>query len=159
MDRTVSGKPIRFGDRTYARGIGVAPLSRISWTVGDKAAGQYKAFRTQYAIDGNGPYADVSVRVKLDDKVVYERKDFTAGELSPVVLVPLGSAKRLTLEVDFGANYNVQDRFNWIEPALLKASVIPTPPPAPPPATPGVAPATSPSTAPASTSGPASLAQ
>ena len=45
----------------------------------------------------------------------------TAGEFSPVVLVPLGNAKSITLEVDFGGNYNVQDRVNFIEPALVKA--------------------------------------
>jgi hypothetical protein len=69
------------------------------------------------------------------------------------VIVPLGaSAKRLTLEVDFGGNYNVQDRFNWIEPALVTAAAIPAPP----------APAASPAVKPAATtqsSQPVRLAQ
>jgi len=118
MDRTVSNTPIRFGDRTYARGIGVAPYSKITWPL-DPTQG-YKAFRTRYAIDGNSPYADVSIRILLDGKPVHERKSFTSGQLSPVVVVPLGNAKTLTLEIDFGGNYNVQDHLNWIEPALLK---------------------------------------
>ena len=61
------------------------------------------------------------VRILLDGAVVHERKDFTAGEISPVVAIPLGDAKKLTLEVDFGANFGVQGQFNWIEPALLKS--------------------------------------
>ena len=101
------------------RGIGVAPYSRITFPL-DPAQG-YQAFRTQYSIEGHAPYADVTVRILLDDKPAHETKDFTAGKLSPVILVPLGSAKTLTLEVDFGSNYNVQDRFNWIEPALTKS--------------------------------------
>jgi hypothetical protein len=135
MDRTVTGKPIRFGERTYARGIGVTPYSRITWPIDPKSRGDYQTFRTQYAIDGTGQYADVAVRVKLDGKVVHERAKLTAGELSPVVLVPLGNAKTLTLEVDFGGNYGVQDRFNWIEPALVKGSGAPPPPPPPAAAT------------------------
>ena len=56
--------------------------------------------------------------------MAHEKKNFTAGQLSPVVLVPLGNAKSLTLEVEFGGNYNVQDRLNWIEPALVKGSAV-----------------------------------
>jgi hypothetical protein len=129
MDRSVTGKPIRFGDRAYARGIGVAPYSRMTWPIDAKSRGDYQTFRTQYAIEGAGQYADVAVRVKLDNKIVHERPKLTAGEISPVVLVPLGSAKMLTLEVDFGGNYGVQDRFNWIEPALVKGTGAPPPPP------------------------------
>ena len=120
MDRTVTGKPIRFADRVYTRGVGVAPYTKITWPLGGESGGAYNTFRTQYAIDGAGSYADVSVRILLDGKVAHERKTLTAGELSPVVLVPLGNAKSLTLEVDFGGNYNVQDRVNFIEPALVK---------------------------------------
>jgi hypothetical protein len=118
MDRTVSGKPIRFGDHVYSRGIGVVPYSRLSFPL-DPARG-YTQFRTQYAIAGNGSYADVTVRIKLDGKVVHERKDLTAGEISPVVTLPLNHAKSITLEVDYGQNLSVQDSFNWIEPALVK---------------------------------------
>ena len=123
MDRTVRGDPIRFGDRTFTRGIGVHSRSVIAWPLD----GTYKTFRTQYAIDGELPYANVTVRIRLDDKVVHERADFTAGELSNVVQVPLEGAKRLVLEVDYGKTYDVQDRFNWIEPALLKSAPAPAP--------------------------------
>jgi hypothetical protein len=122
MDATVRGEPIRFGDRTYYRGIGVHARSVITWPLD----GTYKTFRTQYAIDGEQPYANVTVRIRLDDKVVHERTDFTAGELSPVVQFPLDAAKQLVLEVDYGKTYDVQDRFNWIEPALLKSAPAPT---------------------------------
>lgn len=117
MDRTVVGDPIRFGDRTFSRGMGVHAYSRLAWQL--PGGNRYKTFRTQYAIDGDKPYANVTVRVKLDDKVVHETADFVAGKISDVVQIPLAGAKTLTLEVDFGKTYDVQDRFNWIEPALL----------------------------------------
>jgi hypothetical protein len=128
MDRSVTGKPIRFGERAFARGIGVAPYSRLSWPIDVATRGPYQTFRTRYAMEGAGPYADVTVRIKVDEKVVHERSKFTAGELSPVVLVPLPpAAKTLTLEVDYGGNYGVQDRFNWIEPALVTAAAAAAP--------------------------------
>jgi hypothetical protein len=142
MNRTVLGEPIRFGSRTYDRGIGVHSYSRLVW---EFDASSYKAFRTQYAIDGQLPYANVTVRIQLDDRVAHEAKDFRAGALSPLVVLDTRGAKRITLEVDYGDTYDVQDRFNWIEPALLKQKPRPAEPPKP-----IVAPTTVPSTAPAS---------
>lgn len=116
MDRSVTGEPIKFGNKVYAHGIGVHSHSKITWPLD----GSYKTFRTQYAVDGKLPRADVDVRILLDDKVVHEVKNFRAGTLAPVFQVDLGNAKSITLEVGFGGGYDVQDRFLWIEPALLK---------------------------------------
>jgi hypothetical protein len=118
FDRTVLGAPIRFGDRTYAHGVGVHAYSRISWAI-DPAATH---FRTQYAIDGDSPYADLSVRIKLDDDVVHSRMGLRAGELSPVVDLDLKGKHTLTLEVEDDQNQGVQARLNWIEPAFLRAA-------------------------------------
>src|SRR5206468_11290317 len=108
MDANYKGEEIRFRDTRFARGIGVHAYSRLAWDLD----GTYAAFRTRYAIDGDGPLADVTVRIKLDDKVAYEKEHVRAGVLSAVVLLDLTNAKRLTLEVDFGANGSTQDRFN-----------------------------------------------
>jgi hypothetical protein len=67
-----------------------------------------------------------------------------AGVVSPVVLVELpASAKTLILEVDYGDALDVEDRLNWLEPALLREMPKPEPPPAPT--------ATAPATKPVST--------
>ena len=52
--------------------------------------------------------------------MVHEKKNVRAGTLSPVITVDLAGAKSLTLEVDYGAGTDVQDRLVWLEPALLK---------------------------------------
>lgn len=119
MNRTWEGfEPIRFGSQAYAHGIGTHSYSRLSWALD----GKYAAFRTRYAIDTKdaNAKADVTVRILLDGKVAYEQPHVRAGALSPIVALDLGSAKQLTLEVDYGDNLDTQDRFNWIEPALLK---------------------------------------
>ncbi len=139
MNTNYAGQPIFFKDRQYLRGIGVHSYSKLVYPLDGKT---YSAFRTRYAIDpdARGGVADVTVRIKLDDKVVHEREHFRAGELSPAVVVSLNGATSLTLEVDYGANMDSEDRLNWIEPALLK--VTPAPEPLDPP--PAVVPATSP---------------
>lgn len=136
MDAMVDGgRDLRFGGKTFRRAIGVHAFSRLTWPLD----GKYAAFRTQYAVDERLSQADMTVRIKLDDKVVHEKQSVRAGTLSPVIVIDLSSAKALTLEVDFGAGTDVQDRLVWLEPALLKkkpAEEPPTPPaePAPTPA-------------------------
>jgi hypothetical protein len=139
MDLTVGGRPIQFGNQVFARGIGVHSYSRIDYALD----GGYEAFRTQYAIaaDERRQYADVTVRIKVDGKVVHEKENLRADVLAPMVIIDLPKvAKMLTLEVDYGAANDTQDRFNWIEPALLRKK---PPPPS------QVVPATKPTTRPA----------
>ncbi|HVT89135.1 MAG TPA: NPCBM/NEW2 domain-containing protein [Tepidisphaeraceae bacterium] len=116
MDRAVDGEPIRFEDRIYSRGIGVHAYSLLSFPIDPSA----QAFRTQYAISGDWPYANVTVRIKLDGQVVHEAGDVRSGKISQPVVISVTGHKTLSLEVDYGQNYDVQDRLNWIEPAFLK---------------------------------------
>ena len=118
MDTSVTGGPIRFGGVTYSRGIGVHSRSKLTFALqpGDQT------FRTRYAIDGNQPVADVDVTISLDGKPVHQKTGVKAGELSPLIEIKLGDAKTLTLDVDYGKNLDVQDRLNWIEPAIVRAS-------------------------------------
>ena len=131
-DTAVDGSPLRFEGRTFDHGIGVHSYSRLTYDVAGGAGG-WAAFRTQYAIDSPRsnprPLADVTVRIKLDDKVVHERAHVRAGELSPVVAIDLGAANTLTLEADYGDGGDTQDHLNWLEPALLRqmpATTAPT---------------------------------
>ena len=84
----------------------------------------WTAFRTQYAIDSrrDAPrlLADVTVRIKVDGKVVHEQQHVRAGVLSPVVRVDLIGGKALTLECDYGPAGDTQGHLNWLQPALLR---------------------------------------
>lgn len=117
FDRTVTGEPIRIGGVTYTRGIGVHSRSKLVFAL----TPEDKVFRTRYAIDSSLSYADVDVRVYVDDKVMHERKGVRAGTLSNIVKIDLpAGARTLTLEVDYGQGYDIQDRLTWIEPALIR---------------------------------------
>jgi len=120
FDASVDGGQIQFNGRQFDHGIGVHAYSRLSFAIEPGWAG----FRTQYAIDQRSdtprPLADVTVRVRLDGKVVYEQPHVRAGELSRVVALELNGAKRLTLEADYGDAGDIQAHLDWIEPALLR---------------------------------------
>src|SRR5262249_46638087 len=58
MDKTVEREPIRVGDLPV-HGIGVHSYSRLVFALD----GSCKSFCTRYAIDGDLPWADVTVRV------------------------------------------------------------------------------------------------
>lgn len=117
FDRTVDGDtPIRRKYHGFHHGIGCHSYTKIVYDLD----GRYADFRTQYAIDSDSSLADVTVRILLDDKAVYERLNVKAGRIYPVLAVPLGSAKKLALEVDYGENYSTQDRFVWLDPALVQ---------------------------------------
>ena len=62
----------------------------------------------------------VTVRILLDNKPAYERQNVTSPDPSPVITLPLNGAKSLTLEVDYGLSNDTQDRFLWLQPALLR---------------------------------------
>lgn len=124
MDRQWGGqRRIDYKGRLFAHGIGVHALSRLTWALD----GQYETLRTRYAVESDaGGLTDATVRIKLDDKVVYEKSQVRSGHISPVIYQDLKGAKRLTLEVDGGSGY-AQDALDWIEPALLKQKPPQTP--------------------------------
>ena len=116
FNRSASGSLIRFGERRFVHGIGVHAYSKLTWPIGPGE----QAFRTQFAIDGDLPLAAVTVRIKLDDRVVSETRDVRAGQLRPVIFLDVRGRHSITLEVEDTTNDDVQARLNWIEPALLR---------------------------------------
>ncbi len=117
VDRSVSGRAIRADGRTVRHGIGVHAYSRLSWNIEPG----WKAFGTQYAVEDRSlALADMTVRIKLDGKVVHEQAHVKADGVYPPVVVRLDGATKLTLEVDYGQGNDTQDRLNWIAPALLR---------------------------------------
>ena len=117
FDRTVAdGRPIPEKYPGFHHGIGCHSYSKLVY---DLEAG-WAGFRAQFAIDSDSPLADVTVRIYLDDKLAFEEKNVKAGRIYPVVVVPLKDAKTISLEVDYGENYATEDRFVWLDPALIR---------------------------------------
>ena len=62
----------------------------------------------------------MTARIFLDGQPAWEARNIRAGPPAPPVIIDIAGHKTVTLEVDYGENYDVQDRFNWIEPAVLR---------------------------------------
>ena len=116
-DRNVLGGPISVAGQVFERGIGVHSRCSLIYDL----HGDYGGFTTSFGIDDNsGPYADVVVRIIVDGHVRFEQAGVRAGRLWGPLRLDVSGANRLELLVDFGENGDLQDRFNWIEAALIK---------------------------------------
>lgn len=116
-DRNVLGGRLRVGGEAYDEGIGVHSRSTLTYNL----EGKYRDFVTSFGIDDDsGPHADVTVRVLVDGALRFEQTNVRRGTLFGPVRISTAGADRLDLVVDFGANGDLHDRLNWIEPALIR---------------------------------------
>jgi hypothetical protein len=113
----VDGRPLVFAGRAYPHGIGVHAYSRLSYALDST----YVALRTGYAITGDSPLADLTVRIKLDGKTVYESGHVRSTVLADPIVVDVRGARILSLEVDYGPAGDVQGRLAWLDPVLMKS--------------------------------------
>jgi hypothetical protein len=120
------GLTIRQKYPSHRHGIGVHAYTNLTYAI---PAG-YSTFRTQYAIDPppttDAPLADVTVRILVDDKKRFETPHVRQGKPADPVTVDVIGGHTLSLEVDYGDNLAAQDRFVWLDPALVKVVPIPT---------------------------------
>jgi hypothetical protein len=116
-DQNLFGGPIVVAGRRFERGISVHSRASLTYELG----GRYREFVTAFGLDDtSGPLADVDVRVRVDGQTRYSRDHLRRGELVGPIRLELGGASRIELIVDFGAGGDLQDRFDWIEPALIR---------------------------------------
>ncbi len=116
MNLAVTGEPILLAGQVQEHGIGVHAYSKLTWLLPPG----YRSFRTRGALQTDSLYADVTVRLWLDGRLAYEQKHVRAAEVVQPPPLSLQNAVTITLEVDYGDNEDVADRFNWIDPLLLK---------------------------------------
>lgn len=107
-------KSLKVGDGSTSSFIAVRPYSRLTWNIDPNA----KRFKTRYLASG-GALANCRVRAYLDGTMVLDVADVTPRLPLGTFETPLGAAKTLTLEVDFGENFDVQDQLYWIEPVFI----------------------------------------
>jgi hypothetical protein len=116
-DRNVTGTPLRVAGRTYEHGLGVHSQSSITFDL----KGAYRRFVTSMGLDDqSGPYANVDVEIRIDGQLRFAQEDIAPGKLHGPIRLDVTGAKRIKLTVLFGQNADLQDRFDWIEPALIR---------------------------------------
>ena len=116
-DGNVMGRSISVGGDGFERGLGVHSRSRVVYDL----RGEYRQFVTSFGLDDEaGAHADVAVTILIDGQPRYREASVRSGKLHGPVSLDVAGAKRIELVVDFGANGDIQDRFNWVEPALVR---------------------------------------
>ncbi|MCH9058596.1 MAG: NPCBM/NEW2 domain-containing protein [Planctomycetes bacterium] len=116
-DENLFGGPLAVAGRRFERGISVHSRSSLTYELG----GRYREFVTALGLDDtSGPLADVDVLVRVDGKTLYSKQHLRRGELVGPIRLEIRGASRIELIVDFGAGGDLQDRFDWIEPALIR---------------------------------------
>ncbi len=116
-DVNIVGGPITVSLESYEHGIGVHSRSVLKYDL--KSA--YHEFVTSFGIDDNsGPLADVHVMILVDGTRRFEKENVRQGTLHGPLRINIENAKTLELIVDFGLRGDIQDRFNWVEAALIR---------------------------------------
>ena len=120
-DRTVTGRPLAVGGRSFAKGFGCHSRTRLEFTLTPQEA-QFEAWVG--VADEVLDLADrgaIQFAVVLDGKEAWRSAVLRAGE--PAVKVgpiALAGAKTLALVTDFGEGEDVADRGVWGEALLLR---------------------------------------
>lgn len=117
QNRNVLGRPMRVAGDMFEHGIGVHSRSSLTYDL----QGKYSEFVTSFGLDDDsGSYADVAVFILVDGKRRFSKSHVRPGKLFGPVRLDVTRAKRIQLVVEFGDNGDLQDRFNWVETALIK---------------------------------------
>lgn len=117
VDRNVLGEPMKVAGEMFEHGVGVHSRSSLTYDL----KGDYSEFVTSMGIDDDsGPYADVTAIILVDGKRRWFEEHVRRGTLLGPVRLDVRKAKRIELVVDFGDNGDLQDRFNWVNAALIR---------------------------------------
>ncbi len=117
VDRNVLGEPMVVAGETFEHGIGVHGRTRITYDL----RGRYRELVTQFGMDDHsGPFANIDVRILVDGQRRFAQPGVRRGTLFGPVRVDVTRANRVELVTDFGENGDIQDRFNWVETALIR---------------------------------------
>lgn len=115
-DRSVAGKTLTLGGKTFSRGLGVHAKSELVYELPDG----FDTFVATVGIDaetqGRG---DCEVAVLGDDRPLWKQR-VKGNDAPQQVQVSLRGVKRLTLQVLPGADFDLGDHVDWCDARLLK---------------------------------------
>lgn len=117
-DRSLLGTPLTLAGKTYARGLGIFPQTRLRYRI----AGEYSRFRALAGIDDAAPRLKTSVHLTItgDGRMLFD------AEISPAdaprgVDCDVTGIRDLEIFVDFGADQlNIGDFLDLADAKLTK---------------------------------------
>ena len=105
-NRSAVGPGFVLAGRRFERGVGLVPHARLTYQLD----GRFDVFEAFIGIDDRGgPAAHAIFRVHVDGAKVFESEPMVLDQAPQQLRVALNQAKTLTIEVDFGKNYDLGD--------------------------------------------------
>ena len=116
-DRSVTGKTLTLGTKTYSRGLGVHSRSELTFEVPEG----FDLFVATVGIDASaGGKGDCQFEL-LDGNRSLWRQRIKGSDAQQAVRVELKGVKQLTLLVDPGADFDLGDHADWCDARFLKS--------------------------------------
>jgi hypothetical protein len=116
-DRSVTGKTLTLGTRTFARGIGVHAKSELTFDVPEG----FDLFVATVGIDaGAMGKGDCDFELLDGNRSLWQQR-IKGSEAPQAVRVELKGVKRLTLLVNPGADFDLGDHADWCDARFLKS--------------------------------------
>jgi hypothetical protein len=115
-DRSVTGKPLTFGGRTFEKGIGVQSQNELTFDV----PGDFDVLGATIGIDADAlGKGDCQFEIHVDGTRVFSER-IRGGEEPKDINIPLNRAKQVTLVVLPGAELDLADHADWADVRFLK---------------------------------------
>ncbi len=118
-DKSLNGPPLMIGEKRYTRGLCLHSRTVLTYAID----AQYSKFQCDLGLQGEtGQGGNAVVRILTDGGVAFENLAVTSASGVQPVSIDLTGKKSLTLEVDFGENFDVCDHVTFGDPRLLQES-------------------------------------
>lgn len=117
-DRNLDGRPLRVGDRNYARGLSIHSKTLLQY----RLDGDYRRFQAVMGIDRNiegWEQGHVKVVIRGDGKPLLETEVRGTDEPRPIDL-DVSGVRDLQILVDFGSNLDIADHLDLAEARVIK---------------------------------------
>lgn len=118
-DKSLTGPPLMIGEKRYARGVCLHSKTVLTYALN----AEYSKFQCDVGLQGEtGHDGNAAIRILADGVLAFENQTVTAASGVLPVSIDVVGKKTLTLEVDFGENFDVCDHVTFGDPSLLRDS-------------------------------------
>lgn len=115
-DRSLEGRPLRVGSRSFTRGLAIHSRTRLRYRLG----GEYRRFTAEAGIDPEIPSADALLKIVGDGKTLFE-DNFTAADAPKSLDLVVAGVVELDIIVDYGRDrLDVGDRVHLGDARVTK---------------------------------------
>lgn len=116
-DAAQGGGPISIRGKTFAKGLGVHAISKLTFDVNRG----YKRFLAEVGLDDSaGDLASVEFKVYADGKLVWESGVLRRSSGAKTIDIEILNANQIVLEVTAADNADIQDRANWANAKVVR---------------------------------------